>query len=81
MRAKLARRIGTSILIALGLSPFLYVGSYYALVDSLAICVSGIGPWQIPPTYRVGGDTAKSLFAPIHEFDRKIRPDHWQFDF
>ena len=34
-----------------------------------------------PPTcvarYRIGNDWAKAFFSPIHELDRRVRPDYW----
>jgi hypothetical protein len=80
MRAALSRKISTGLLIALAISPWLYVGSYFALVDARPGFATGIGPWQIRPTYRIGGDVAKFVFAPIHEFDRQVRPNYWQFN-
>jgi hypothetical protein len=45
----------------------LYVGSYYAMVQSNGT-----------PEHRFGGVTAEANFAPWHQVDRRIRPEFWQ---
>lgn len=65
-----------------------YVASYYCIVrvsqGSLAL---GLQPVQTPtelvvtlalqPTYRVGGDLAAFIYAPMHAMDCRLRPERW----
>jgi len=30
------------------------------------------------PKYRIGGAWALTLFAPVHQIDRRVRPDIWE---
>ena len=70
-----------------------YIGSYYCLVRALPYYIPGSGGSQVtfvrmsmdsrglvgdlPPTYRVGGAYASSVYAPVHALDRMLRPHTW----
>jgi hypothetical protein len=59
------------VLALLGLA---YVGSYLALLSPMP------SPWFGEPndaTYRVGGRTAETAFAPLEWLDRRVRPGYW----
>ena len=65
--------------IVLLLLPVLYVGSYFAMVvprPSIGKMVQlGHGPlWK----YRCGDRFAVTLFWPLEQIDRRIRPDAWE---
>jgi hypothetical protein len=65
----------------------LYVGAYYALSereDRTYLMVmrhiermERTAPKVSMVNYRYGGELAVAFFAPIHEVDRKFRPDWW----
>jgi len=70
-----------------------YVGSYYCLVQAQWKKTLNSGVVQIRfgrmstdsasivgevlPTYRVGGGCAASVYSPLHELDRRLRPSTW----
>ena len=69
--------------IALGLIPFVYVGSYLTLLDGAAPSVyynqAGEPIWTDETQYRWGGETARTFFAPANWIDRKLRPGYWGY--
>ena len=65
--------IGLAVVAAL---PLLYVGSYLALVQRTAPDYGGIGELRFA-YYRVGGETARRVFAPLHAIDQRLRKRHW----
>lgn len=56
----------------------LYVGLYFLLVttDEGRININS-GRNHRVARYRVGDKVAAAIFAPIHQLDRKLRPDTW----
>ena len=61
----------------------LYVAGYYVLVTKDTICQTkflggGKELDTFQPYYRVGDEWAKTIFSPIHDADRKVRPDYWE---
>ena len=65
--------IGLAVLAAL---PLLYVGSYLALVQRTEREVGFSGELRFA-YYRVGGETAKRIFSPLHAIDKRLRKRHW----
>jgi hypothetical protein len=49
----------------------LYVGSYFAMVERM--------DWDpfVVVDYRFGGESAEWFFGPIHQIDRRLRPEWW----
>lgn len=74
------------IVLALALLLGLYVGAYYASVDTMPI-VGDLSVWNMPHYSRIvpstvrnrhaWNDRLKMLFEPIHWLDRRIRPQVW----
>lgn len=62
------------VAIVLLLLPVLYVGSYLALLQRKRLA----DPYYIQ--YRWGGKTAKGLYWPLEQIDRRLRPGHWSED-
>jgi hypothetical protein len=65
--------------VALLLLPALYVGSYWALVRPLAVLIPVPGD---PGNYDVrhyarGGAVAETLYWPLEQVDRRLRPAAW----
>ena len=63
------------------LSPLLYVGSYYYLVDTDSGGPSwcNLGPHsQTDLRYRVAPEVCGRFYWPIEQVDRKLRPDAWE---
>jgi hypothetical protein len=61
--------------------PMLYVGSYLALVVPGGYCNGGrlnISTTIRPPKYRAGDQLAKTVFWPLEQIDRKVRPGAWE---
>jgi hypothetical protein len=60
---------------AIVLTPIvLYVGSYYAFVEAAPMRqMTGQGPWQRVPHYRLG-DWSASVYSPILSLDRQFFP-------
>jgi hypothetical protein len=59
------------VLLLLLLYPALYLVLVYFAEDPSR-------PDDFVPEYRVGGEVAKSVFAPLHDLDRRmIRPRAW----
>ncbi len=65
----------------------LYVGGYYAMVTAErvpskpAFTSDGaviIWSTDMVPEYQFGGDWSAILFRPIHEIDRRVRPEVWR---
>lgn len=52
----------------------IYVGSYYAMVVRV--------DWRMNTTcwveYRFGGEWADRFFSPMHDLDRRFRPEWWE---
>lgn len=86
------RRI-TQYVIAVVITLFLYVSTYYAIVDAepSGIFRVGTGPWPKTAIYSVGQNQSfgkiieysldeftHPFFAPINAIDRNLRPSHWQ---
>ena len=74
------------VAVVLLLLPVLYVGSYLALVEPEGRPVqvnyrgAGGGMWQVWKTsnYRCNGEWVASLFWPLEQVDRKVRPGTWE---
>lgn len=67
----------------LALLPVLYLGSYWLLVRPFAIMISrgpGTGSYDVRH-YRYGGDYAETVYWPLEQFDRRIRPGQWREPF
>lgn len=62
---------------------FLYVGSYFALVVPSGVGIYMDDRTRIDPylgtsiNYRWGGATANTIFWPLEQIDRKLRPKAW----
>jgi hypothetical protein len=56
------------------LTPVLYVGSYYCLVDTDAVVLNDL-------RYRVCGEYCGTIFWPIEKIDRWLRPEAWKNPF
>ena len=69
-------RNATLTLAAIALLPLLYVGAYLALVQRTEERLGYTGRFRFP-YYRVGGETAKRIFAPLHEVDQRVRKRYW----
>lgn len=54
-----------------------YVGAYYAKVDSTQFSSVRSTRVRYLPDYGRGHRWLNPLFAPIHEIDRRIRPGVW----
>ena len=58
----------------------LYAGAYYTMVERCEFGSSPVPelgrPWCYVQ-YRVGGNRAVAFFNPMHEIDRRIRPEWW----
>jgi hypothetical protein len=65
----------------------IYVGSYYAmvereLIDATPKDIVVSGSWRAyVPSYRFGGEWAWQIFKPLHELDRRLRPEWWDVDY
>jgi|HubBroStandDraft_4_1064222.scaffolds.fasta_scaffold130713_2 hypothetical protein len=59
----------------------LYVSAYLLLStpDTFRFCSLGYAgtPYSRVAEFRVGGETAKQLFAPLTWIDQAIRPNYW----
>ena len=64
--------IGLMVLIAI---PLFYVASYYAIVRRNE---EGLQYIPMQPDYGGAGRTAAWVFSPIHNLDRRLRPDYWE---
>jgi hypothetical protein len=64
------------VLAVLAALPLLYVGAYLALVQRTEPDFGGTGELRFA-YYRVGGETAKHVFAPLHAIDQRLRKRHW----
>jgi hypothetical protein len=54
----------------------LYAGVYYALVERIDYqLIAGFQSHVV--RYRIGEEWSESIFAPMHDLDRKIRPGWW----
>lgn len=65
--------------IVLLLLPVLYVGSCFALVVPAGLIAqpnSSI-PYVHPTNYRVSGRCPRTVFWPLEQVDRKVRPQQW----
>lgn len=59
----------------------LYVGSYLALVvprGSFALVIEPDGQYWETRNYRCGESVSKSVFWPLEQIDRKLRPGEWR---
>jgi hypothetical protein len=56
---------------ALLLLPVIYVGGYLALLHPEERAIGR------DAYYRVGGKSAAWVFYPLHQIDRRLRPDYW----
>ena len=56
-----------------------YVGSYYALVFPTWPILYNGRDVSIEANYRAGGQFAETIFLPMNQIDRKLRPGTWQF--
>jgi hypothetical protein len=67
------------------LLPWIYIGSYCALVEreESASSIRVARPhnfWVYDPEYRTGGSAAEWIFAPIWFLDwRVFRPSYWEY--
>jgi hypothetical protein len=61
--------------------PLAYAGSYLALVDIRVVRVidSGVEFEGQFLRYRFGGELAESVFYPLNQVDRWLRPEKWQY--
>jgi hypothetical protein len=63
----------------------LYVGAYYANATTKGAMwygETGDGPITCPaPRYRMCESVSKSIFAPMHAIDRRLRPGVWTLPF
>lgn len=63
------------------LLPVLYVGSYFAMVvpDGILIGTIKVDYVRQPVIshYRTGGDITATIFWPLEQVDRKLRPGAW----
>lgn len=70
--------------IALLLLPILYVGSYLALVTPGGFSIADdTGGGNMPISfynYRVSPSICSTLFWPLEQIDRKLRPEAWGFE-
>lgn len=82
MRNGLWLTIGLSVL-ALCLVTTLYVGAYFAAVETSGrISVDNVtGEVRETVRYRFGGQSAEVIFVPAHAIDRILRRDKWQWNF
>lgn len=72
-RSTIALAILAALPLLLG---FMYVASYFALVDEgLTIC--GGDSCDVGANYRFGGDDAHWFYQPIHSLDRLVRVNKW----
>ncbi len=62
------------------LLPWLYVGSYLALVVPArgTIMRYVAGEWNYVHPYRYGGAWSAALFRPLEKMDRKLRAESWK---
>ena len=63
-----------AIIIAILLA--MYVGIYFALLDTSDRPQSWIGP-----KYRIEGETTRAVFAPLAWVDLQVRPGYWNSHF
>lgn len=72
--------IAIVVLIAL---PFLYVASYFALLDPLQpsgnYVVHASGHFIRTPRYRVGEGMSEAIFYPLLRIDQAFRPRYWSW--
>jgi hypothetical protein len=74
MRESVLRPIVAVLLIAV--LTVAYAGSYAILVRKSLVLAEG-PRFVCVPSYRFGGEPAKSIFFPAHFVDRLLRPGHW----
>lgn len=76
------RPTGAVVLVAILLAlPVVYFGSYYALLvkTTAVFTTKNINVRVVSlPSYRAGGEAAKTFFGPAYHIDRAIRPSYWQ---
>ena len=71
------RTFGIAIAVALLLTAT-YIGSYYAVVDrSKYAKQSGPARADFDVIYSIGDELPKTIYAPWHYCDRRLRPDYW----
>jgi len=72
-------------LLALILLPLAaYVGAYCCLLQPsgyVRLEEEHVNPPHLYAHYRLGGETAKQFFGPVHWIDRGLRPDRWTVEF
>jgi hypothetical protein len=60
-----------------GLALF-HVGTYLVFLAPRKVnAISGPGDWMRVAEYRWGGEFAETIFSPINQADRNIRPNYW----
>ena len=59
----------------------IYLCAYFALLEPQQLwelaCFTINEPYRRVPEFRVGGEHAKTFFAPLLWLDRKARPTYW----
>lgn len=71
MRETMYAAAGLVLLIAI------YVGSYFVMIVPDAAAVDAGFQFTIP-VYRFGGESAHAFYQPVHEIDRRMRPERWR---
>ena len=59
--------------IVLALLLALYVGAYFALLDT-----TDRPRGQIGPIFKIEGETTRAVFAPLAWLDYQVRPGYWK---
>jgi hypothetical protein len=54
----------------------LYVGAYYAMVRRAPRFGEAV---EVVAIYSFSADWPTAFFLPIHQIDRRLRPDYWEF--
>jgi hypothetical protein len=72
MKKELSYAVGAVVLVLA-----IYAGAYYAMIGSVAFANRPGGGFMTVPVYRLFPDFSSAFFEPIHQFDKRIRPESW----